>query len=249
MTTTELREEWQAAVGDAGVDPQTLVLFIVPQPQPDGGAEAAYLAPSHLLRGDSQLVLHRVGNEPIGRYHAQHKIAAWQHPRHEDERLAAALVLRHELHHVVQFEAGGFDLIELYEDLKEALRDRYDATWLDWYFEMPPERDANAAAAAYARERYPERFAARADDPALWQFFTELPPPNEATLPERTISALIEHARPDIVIDGRSLDELVAARVTGIEAWPPGGVEFMREQYRREPEDEGVLVVTPRPER
>jgi hypothetical protein len=134
--------------------------------------------------------------------------------------------------------------MELYEDLKEALRDRYDATWLDWYFEMPPERDANAAAAAYARARYPEQFAAQADDPALRQFFTELPPANETTLVERTISALREHAPPGIVIYGMSLDELVAARLAGIEAWPPGGVEFMRKQYRRGPEDEGVLVVT-----
>jgi hypothetical protein len=86
--------------------------------------------------------------------------------------------------------------------------------------------------------------------PREWsQFSTELPPPNETTLPERTIGALREHARPDVVIDGRSLDELVAARVAGIEAWPPGGVEFMREQYRRESEDEGVLVVAPRPDR
>jgi hypothetical protein len=81
MTTDEVREEWQAAVGDAAVDPQTLVLFIVPEPRPDGRAEAAYLAPNHLLQGDSQLVLHRVGNELIGQYHAQHKIATSQHPR------------------------------------------------------------------------------------------------------------------------------------------------------------------------
>jgi hypothetical protein len=57
MTTNEVRQEWQAAVGDAGVDPQTLVLFIVPQPRPDAAAEAAYFAPNHLLQGDSQLVL------------------------------------------------------------------------------------------------------------------------------------------------------------------------------------------------
>lgn len=242
MTTNELREEWHAAVGDARVDAQTVVLFIVPQRQPDAGAETAYLAPNHLVQGDSHLVLHRVGHELIGHYHRQHKIAVWQHLR-EDERLAAALFLRHELHHVVQFEAGGFGLIELYEDMKEVLRDRYEENWIDWYFEMPAECDANAAAAAYARARYPEQFGARADDPALRQFFIELPPPDETTLPERMIGALHEHARSDLVIDGRSLDELVDSRVEDIEAWPPGGVEFMREQYRRGPHDEGVLVV------
>jgi hypothetical protein len=243
MTVEDLRREWERALDDAPVDARTCVLFIVQDQQPADRSEAAYLQPNHLLNHQSPLVLQRVGPGLIGDYSAQHKVAVWQHLQHDEEALAAALFLRHELQHVAQFEAGGFELFELYEDLRAALRDRFGDASDEMYFGMPPESDANAAAAIHARAHREEQLERRENDPMLRQFFTDAPAPDETTLAERTIAALLDAARPDLIIDGRSLDELVTARRRAVENWPPGGLELTREQYRRDPGVPGIVLV------
>ena len=129
---------------DAGVDPETLVVWIVDAPRPPGSTPVAYLQPAGAVEPGTVQVFRAVGRERAAAYAGNaHRFALW---RELPGLPAAALgpMLRHELAHAARWERSGAAFYEA----DERLRARVDAAG---YAGLPTEREANAAAGAYAR--------------------------------------------------------------------------------------------------
>jgi hypothetical protein len=141
-----LRKDLVAACGDAGVDPGSVVVFVVPFRQPEGTTPLAYLNPSGQVRPDTVAVFRAVGAARAEfRRATAHRLAVWQEL---PEFPAAALgpMLRHELEHARRFELSGPAFFEADDLLRAAVR----AAGGHAYALLPSELEANAASAAYA---------------------------------------------------------------------------------------------------
>jgi hypothetical protein len=146
LETSRLRPELEGACADAGVDPASVVVFVVPSRQPEGTTPLAYLNPAGLVRPDTVAVFRAVGSVRAARHAgAAHRLAVW---RELPEFPAAALgpMLRHELEHARRFEQSGPAFFEADDLLRAAVR----AAGGHGYARLPSELEANAASAAYA---------------------------------------------------------------------------------------------------
>jgi len=162
--------ELAAAAADAGVDPGSLVAFVVDAVRPPGATPIAYLQPAGRVRAGTVAVFRAVGaSRAAGHEGVAHRLALWRElpglPR-----AALAPMLRHELEHARRWERSGTAFYEADERL------RATAGAAD-YAQLPTEREANAAAGAYARRVLDpaalERLAAVPELRAL--FAAELP--------------------------------------------------------------------------
>jgi hypothetical protein len=141
-----LRTELVAACGDAGVDPRSVVVYVVPGRRPEGTTPLAYLNPAGVVRPDTVAVFRAVGAERAGLDAGRaHRLAVW---RELPGFPAAALgpMLRHELEHARRFELSGPAFFEADDLLRAAVR----AAGGHGYMLLPSELEANAASAAYA---------------------------------------------------------------------------------------------------
>jgi len=139
-----LRAELVRACGDAELDPGAVVVWVVDAVRPPGATPIAYLQPAGEVRADTVLVFRAVG---AGRAEAHrlaaHRLALWRSlPGLPDAALGP--MLRHELEHARRWERSGVAFYEADERLR-ALAGPDD------YARLPTEREANAAAGAYAR--------------------------------------------------------------------------------------------------
>jgi hypothetical protein len=140
----DLRTVLLRACRDAGIEPETCVVWIVDASRPEGATPIAYLHPAGIVRDDTVQVFRAVGAERVSRFEASaHRLALWRHLPGLPEP-ALGPMLRHELAHAVRWEESGTAFYEADERLRAAVDGRT-------YAQLPTEREANAAAAAYAR--------------------------------------------------------------------------------------------------
>ena len=139
-----LRTELERACEDAGLDPRAWVVWIVDAVRPAGTTPIAYLQPAGAVRPSTVLVFRAVGSERARPYHlTTHRLAIWRElPGLPDAALGP--MLRHELEHARRWERSGTEFYEADERLRASVGRA-------GYAQLPTEREANAAAAAYAR--------------------------------------------------------------------------------------------------
>ena len=138
-----LRAELAGTCADAGLDPSAFAVWIVDAARPAGTTPIAYLQPAGVVRTDTVTVFRVVGAARAARFaHIAHRLALWRDlPGLPDAALGP--VVRHELEHARRWQKSGTAFYEA----DERLRARVGAAA---YAGLPTEREANAAAAAYA---------------------------------------------------------------------------------------------------
>jgi hypothetical protein len=140
----DLRTVLLRACRDAGIEPETCVVWIVDASRPEGATPIAYLHPAGSVRHDTVQVFRAVGAERVHTFEGSaHRMALWGHLPGLPES-ALGPMLRHELAHAVRWEQSGTSFYEADARLRAAA----DGST---YAQLPTEREANAAAAAYAR--------------------------------------------------------------------------------------------------
>ena len=139
----DLRTVLMRACRDAAIEPGTCVLWIVDARRPEGSTPIAYLHPAGRVRNDTVQVFRAVGAERARAFEdSAHRLAVWRHLPGVPES-ALGPMLRHELAHAVRWEQSGTSFYEADERLRAAAGGSA-------YAQLPTEREANAAAAAYA---------------------------------------------------------------------------------------------------
>jgi hypothetical protein len=127
------------------------VVFLVKETMPRGTSEAGYLFPGptpdfHVRL--SPAILRWIPPDTLKAYEERHRVAVWYRQPRVPYSLLGPL-LRHELQHAVQWKRFGRPFFELRHHLLDAWEAHPAGPG---YFELPAERDANAAAAAYAAD-------------------------------------------------------------------------------------------------
>jgi hypothetical protein len=166
---SDLRTALTRACSHAGLDPAAFVVWIVDATRPPGSTPLAYLQPAGEVRDDSVLVFRAVGAERARAYARKaHRIAVWRNlPGIPD--VALGPMIRHELAHARRWEESGTAFYEADERLRSAVDGAS-------YAQLPTEREANADAAAYARESLADVDLARlATVPALAELLAGRP--------------------------------------------------------------------------
>lgn len=192
---TRVRETWPVldrsqldsalldACADAGVQPASVVLYVVSVRRPAGTTPLAYLHPGGFVRPNTVAVFRAVGDRADEDRLSAHRLAVWGELRGIPE-IALGPMLRHELEHARRFERSGPRFFEA-DDL---LRASVTAAGGDGYAELPSELEANAATAAYARRTLSasERDELRRSPDCAAMLTIDLPPKDvvEATLAE-----------------------------------------------------------------
>lgn len=96
---TRLREEIIRACEDAGINPRSVVIFIVDAERPAGASPIAYLQPAGYVMPETARLFRAVGSERVHVHHlAAHRFAIWRELPGVPET-ALAPMLRHELEH------------------------------------------------------------------------------------------------------------------------------------------------------
>ena len=139
-----LRTELERACEDAGLDSRAWVVWIVDAVRPAGTTPIAYLQPAGVVRPNTVLVFRAVGSERVRPHHlTTHRLAIWRELSGLPDA-ALGPMLRHELEHARRWERSGTAFYEADERLRASVG-------RSGYAQLPTEREANAAAAAYAR--------------------------------------------------------------------------------------------------
>jgi hypothetical protein len=143
VETERLVAELVRACADAGIAPGATVTWVVDARRPPGTTPIAYLQPEGAVGEDTVLVFRAVGAARAARFaHVAHRLAVWRRlPGIPDGALGP--MLRHELEHARRFEASGPAFYAADERLRAAAGEA-------GYARLPTEREANAAASAYA---------------------------------------------------------------------------------------------------
>jgi len=139
-----LRTELERACEDAGLDPSRWVVWIVDGVPPAGTTPIAYLQPAGEVRTDTVIVFRAVGVKRARPHRlAAHRLAVWRLlPGLPDAALGP--MLRHEVEHARRWERSGTAFYDADERLRAGMG-------RSGYPQLPTEREANAAALAYAR--------------------------------------------------------------------------------------------------
>ena len=164
---------------DAGIEPGACVVWIVDAACPAGTTPIAYLQPAAEVKADTVQVFRAVGAARARRFAGSaHRIAVWRGlpwlPK-----VALGPMLRHELAHARRWELSGPSFYAADERLRALVG-------AGAYAQLPTEREANAAARAYAQAAL-----SRSD-------LTEL-----AAVPE--LAAVLAAAEPPVDVVGETL--------------------------------------------
>lgn len=214
VTSERLADELAAACADAALDPASFAVFVVDARRPPGTTPIAYLQPGGLVRPDTVLVFQAVGARRAADRAASHRLALW---RELPGLPAAALgpMIRHEVEHARRFERSGPRFFEADERLRAA----FDRLGSAGYLRIPSEREANSAAAAYARARLaPAELAALAAHDDCRALLTEEQPPSLVV--ETTLEAIAALDGRDRLGDARERRAFVAEVAAACAAWP-----------------------------
>jgi hypothetical protein len=142
-----LRAELIDACDDASLAPRDLVVWVVDAAWPVSTTPIAYLRPGGPL--NSLAVLEAVGTGRLDAHRSTaHRLALWRELPGIPEP-ALGPMLRHELEHARRWERSGPAFFDQDDRLRAAVR----LVGGKGYAELPSEREANAAAAGYARRR------------------------------------------------------------------------------------------------
>lgn len=206
-----LRTELERACEDAGLDPRGWVVWIVDAVRPAGTTPTAYLQPAGEVKPDTVLVFRAVGPERVDPYRlTAHRLAIWRElPGFPDAALGP--MLRHELEHARRWERSGTRFYEADERLRASVGH-------SGYAQLPTEREANAAAAAYARRTLGTSELAELQACAeLADLLAHNRPPADvvkATLAlfgELDMSVVRPHTRPAGTVGGPMIEVVAAA--------------------------------------
>jgi hypothetical protein len=156
------------ALADADVPESTTTLFLVAGRPRSGEAEVVYIPPPHVWRENYPL-LERIGSDCLHEYNGLHRFAAY---REVDEAPLGALAteLRHEAQHALQFNRYGPHFVELNQLLRDLVRTTGEARYED----IPPERDANTAAAEFAAKHHADDIQTMVDDERFRRYTVEI---------------------------------------------------------------------------
>jgi hypothetical protein len=201
---SDLRTELLRASRHAALDPATFVVWIVDATGPPGATPLAYLHPGGEVRDDTVLVFRAVGAERAGAFaHGAHRIAVWRRlPRLPETALGP--MLRHELAHARRWEESGGAFYEADERLRAAVDGAS-------YAQLPTEREANAAAAAYARRSLPSAELVRlAVVPELADLLAAAPPDDVVQETLALLGEKVEVTRERLEPGAEALIEVVA---------------------------------------
>jgi hypothetical protein len=165
----DLRTLLPRACRDADLEPSGFVAWVVDARQPVGATPIAYLQPAGGVRDDTVQVFRAVGAERADAFAGAHRLAVWRELPGLPEA-ALGTLLRHELAHAARWERSGSAFYEADERLRAVLDGAS-------YTQLPTEREANAAAAAYAeRTLTAVELAELASAPELGALFAARPP-------------------------------------------------------------------------
>ncbi len=210
-----LRAALADCCADASLDPSAFVVFVVERPRPPGTTPLAYLQPGGRVRPDTVAVFRAVGARRVEDFRLRaHRLALWSELLGTREA-ALAPMLRHEIEHARQFERLGPAFVAADDRLRAAVRALGGAG----YEQLPSEREANAAASAYASARLAaaelELLRALPDCRALLSGREE-----PADLLEETLALLREVSRGPAWA-GAPVDEASVTRLrAACRAWP-----------------------------
>jgi hypothetical protein len=214
-----LRSDLTGACADAGLDPGSLVVFVIDAVRPAGTTPMAYLHPAGFVWPDTVAVFRAVGRERAQLRHLSsqhgiaHRLAVWGGL---PGLPAAALgpMLRHELAHARRWEQSGTRFFEADDLLRAAVR----AAGGYGYGSLPSELEANAASAAYAaRTLTPAALAqlrACTDCAAL---FDSAPMPDNVV--EATLAELCRRSDWSPWVDAAARDAYVSDVRAACAAW------------------------------
>ena len=166
----DVRTALARACRHAVLDQATFVVWIVDATRPAGSTPLAYLHPAGAVRDGTVLVFRTVGADRARAFaRTAHRIAVWRHLPGIPET-ALGPMLRHELAHARRWERSGTAFYEADQRLRAAVGSAS-------YAQLPTEREANGAAAAYARRSLGGADLARlAAVPELADVFAAEPP-------------------------------------------------------------------------
>jgi hypothetical protein len=214
-----LRFELTGACTDAGLDPGSLVVFVVDAVRPAGTTPMAYLHPAGFVWPDTVAVFRAVGRERAQLHHLlphhgiAHRLAVWSGL---PGLPAAALgpMLRHELAHARRWEQSGTRFFEADDLLRAAVR----VAAGDGYGSLPSELEANAASAAYAaRTLTPADLAQLHTCTDCAALLDRAPPPDDVV--EATLAELCRRSDWSPWVDAAVRDAYVSDVRAACAAW------------------------------
>ena len=201
------------ALADAGVDETTTVLFRIAAPVPEGEAEVTYLPPPAPGRVN-YAAMRAVGSDLLHDYDGLHRFLAFAEIP-EASHGAIATEMRHEGQHAQHFNLYGQHFV----DLDRILRDIVRASGAVPYEQLPSERDANAAARAFALANYSDDLEWMAGDARFLQYTRDSARADD--LLAETLKRIWENATRDQTDDhtGRPLGEVVDELAADAARW------------------------------
>jgi hypothetical protein len=236
-----LRSELAGACLDAGLEPGSLVVFVVDAVRPARTTPMAYLHPAGFVWPDTVSVFRAVGRERAQLHHLSsqhgrpHRLAVW---RGLPGLPAAALgpMLRHELAHARRWEQSGTRFFEADDLLRAAVR----AAGGDGYGLLPSELEANAASATYAARTLTATGLAELRSCADCAALLDAPPPPDDVV-EATLAELCRRSDWSPWVDGAARDAYVGEVRSACGAWDEQGARVLT-AGRPEPQ---LVVLSP----
>ncbi len=140
-----LRTALAGASADAGLDPASLVVYLVEAVRPSGTTPLAYLHPEGVVTPETVAVFRAVAERAEDDRLSAHRLALWSELP-GIPKAALGPMLRHELEHACRWERSGPRFFEADELLRAAVR----ADGGRGYASLPSELEANAASSRYA---------------------------------------------------------------------------------------------------
>jgi|SRR5579884_323593 len=205
-----------AALEDAAVYEDTAVLLLVAAATPADVSDYAYVPPGHW--GQLEHRVARDVGDRLNDFSDLHRFCVYAEI--DAPEAGPAVGLRHEAQHAFQFNLYGPHFFYLESIMRRAMR---RTGRMNEYSQIPSERDANRAAAAYAHARYPAEIGALAADVRFADLVGE--PVAVADMLGETIESIWDYASRDEIDDQdaarRRLDEVVEEFAAAVRAWVP----------------------------
>jgi hypothetical protein len=178
LANDAIQEEVAAALADAGFEAEQVFLHVHEREYMPNGRPSGHYRPRQLADAADELGLddRELAKLNATEALARHRLVLYGDYGPEPEgRCWFAALLRHELEHAQQFEAIGdaaFELSQLIDTVHEA---RFGEVPEEKYLyrAKPDEQDANAAAATYLADRYPDALHVLHTDawyPLVWSY-------------------------------------------------------------------------------
>ena len=220
--------EWRAALKDAGVNEADFYLITCPGAAVTGSAKAVSFEQGQVLYGyddEGGVVVQQdklaEANDNQNLY--RDRIAVYEDvdPGDEVELAKLAGLLRHELEHPHQraLAPEAFALKDLVEKVAAHVADGDDDRYREIINEWPLEADANAAASAFIRKRYPNAVGPLLLGPDRYLVATTEAPGDPKTLVERTVDFLWQFRDvcndPQNLQQGRTFADILDNRIPG----------------------------------